>query len=105
MEIKALIPKNYKSGKYILGKYKLSDFIFLWGFIVFALLMLIITAITEKFSVGVLLLLVLLVLIPAILTLPISIYHNPMIYLKQVIIYRNKPKKYYWKGIHEYEDI
>ncbi|MBW9213112.1 MULTISPECIES: hypothetical protein [Terrabacteria group] len=100
-----IVPKNFKSGRLIMNRFKPIDLTLLISTLIFSFL----TSITYVAMVGNLVhveVIVFLILPSAIvffLTMPFGINHNLFIFLRIVILYIKKKKEYYWEGIARYE--
>lgn len=105
-----ICPKNYKSGKYFMSKYRKIDVVIIVTGTIFGMI-LTLTMITiangkGTFFMGIMgaVIGMLIAGTVIILTLNIPYYHNVLEWLLNVIKYCTKTRRYAWKGINYNED-
>lgn len=97
-ELTAVVPQNYKSGKYVAGMYKKSDFALLVGISLVGFIIV--------FSIGlgnalILFLGVLVVCVAFVIMIPIKQYQSVYRYLIIFLKFQGKEKEYRYGGISE----
>ncbi|BET21938.1 hypothetical protein [Solobacterium moorei] len=99
-------PRNFKYGRLIMNRFRLSDLIIVIAGVVFSFLGLIIyVGFLSQFNIWIVLLLLLPAVITYFLTLPAGIYHNNIEFLKVIVRYVMTNKKYIWEGIYKHDSI
>ncbi len=101
-------PKNFKRGKYIFNRYRVSDAIIILATILVSVLSIIfyLNIFQQKnlfLNLFVVLFLLLPIFIIYILFLPMPVYFNTLDYLKAFFIFQRKQKTWKWEGIHQFE--
>jgi len=102
--IKFYTAKNYKSGKFILSKYKQSDFYIIAGSIAIGIVLLFVEFFSDNPSLLIMAVIMAIALSPLVLFTPSGKYFNLFTYIQTVISYQMRPKHYRWGGII-YEEI
>ncbi len=100
-----IIPKNFKSGKYLFNRYKPVDLIILCGcssiglFIIIS--MIFVASEMKNFIIAITSIIIGLLIISAgfLLTINIPYYHNVLGKIKCIIRFFTKTKEYKWKGV------
>lgn len=99
-------PKNFKSGRLILGRYRWIDLILLLSGILISLLSMIIYAGTLRQNN---LLVVVVLFLPAAITYTLTmptngVYHNNLEFLRLLRKYSKSKRTYIWEGIYKEDD-
>lgn len=100
-----IAPKNFKSGRLIMNRFKPGDLILLISTLLFSFLSAVIYVALagNHIRIEVIVILIIPSAIGFFLTMPFGINHNILIFLRIVILYLKKKKEYYWEGIARYE--
>lgn len=98
-------PKNFKRGKYILGRFRIIDLAFIIALTVFSIfsVILYLNLFASKeiiMNVIVVMLFLLPLLIAFLLFIPMPVYFNVLEYIKSFFFFQKKQKKFKWEGIH-----
>lgn len=102
-------PKNFKRGKYILGRYRIKDLILIIGLLFISVLSVIVylnvfSSQNILLNVAVVFVLMIPALIAFVLFIPMPVYFNIFDYISSFFYYQSKQKKWKWEGVHLYED-
>lgn len=99
-------PRNFKQGRLIMNRFRLSDLIMLVFGAVFSFLGVIIyIGFLNRFNIWIILLLLLPAVITYFLTTPAGIYHNNLEFLKVILHFAFSNKRYIWEGIYKHDSI
>ena len=102
-------PKNFKRGKYILGRYRIKDMLIIIGLLLVSVLAVIIylnsfASLNIILNVVIVSILMIPALIAFVLFIPMPVYFNIFDYIGAFFYYQSKQKKWKWEGVHLYED-
>lgn len=101
-------PKNFKRGKYILNRFRLSDLLFIVGITVLSVILIVAYLNTFHNNIMLNLIVVLILMIPMLtiylLFLPMPVFFNVLEFIKTFLFYQSKQKKWKWEGIHQFEE-
>jgi hypothetical protein len=99
-------PKNFKQGRLIMNRFRLSDLLLVVaGAAISVLGMIIYVAVLEQFNLIMFVILLLPAVITFFLTLSAGIFHNNLEFMKIVLKYSLSNKNYIWEGIYKHDSI